>query len=95
MPKPVSHGRKKSKNPFAGATGLKRAVSLSQRQKDMKQKRKRIEEIFADADTFRVAIESGTWTGSERWVLFAAAISIDFDFFENNQGSDGLISFGD
>ena len=50
MPKPVSHGRKKSKNPFAGATGLKRAISLSQRQKDMKQKRKRVEEIFADAD---------------------------------------------
>ena len=54
-----------------------------------------LREIFADADTFRVAIESGSWTGPERWVLFAAAISIDFDFFENNQGSDGLLSFGD
>ena len=54
-----------------------------------------LREIFADADTFRVAIESGTWTATERWVLFAAAISIDFDFFENNQGSDGLLSFGD
>ena len=51
MPKPVSHGRKKSKSPFAGATGLKRANSLSQHQKDMKDKRKRIEEIFADAKT--------------------------------------------
>ncbi len=50
-----------------------------------------LREIFADADTFRVAIESGTWTATERWVLFAAAISIDFDFFENNQGSDGLL----
>ena len=50
-----------------------------------------LREIFADADTFRVAIESGTWTATERWVLFAAAISIDFDFFEINQGSDGLL----
>jgi len=54
-----------------------------------------LREIFADADTFRVAIENGNWSTTERWVLFAAAISIDFDFFENNQGSDGLLSFGD
>ena len=47
-----------------------------------------LREIFSDADTFRVAIGSGTWTATERWVLFAAAISIDFDYFENNQGSD-------
>ena len=66
MPKPVSHGRKKSKNPFAGATGLKRAVSLSQRQKDMKQKRKRIEEIFADADT--------SYTGSLNREEFATVL---------------------
>ncbi len=54
-----------------------------------------LREVFADADVFRVAVESGDWTASERWVLFAAAISIDFDFFENNQGSDGLFGFGD
>ncbi|MGB0620401.1 MAG: phospholipid scramblase-related protein [Myxococcota bacterium] len=54
-----------------------------------------LREVFSDADTYRVLIESGTWTGPERWVLFAAAVSIDFDFFENNQGSDGLFSFGD
>ena len=54
-----------------------------------------LREIFSDADTYRVSVESGTWTTTERWVLFAAAISIDFDFFENNQGSDGLLSFGD
>jgi uncharacterized protein YxjI len=54
-----------------------------------------LREIFADADTFRVAIEEGNWSGPERWVLFAAAISIDFDFFENNQGSGGLFSFFD
>lgn len=54
-----------------------------------------LREVFADADTFRIAFEAGTWTSSERIVLFAAAISIDFDFFENNQGSDGLIRFSD
>jgi uncharacterized protein YxjI len=52
-------------------------------------------EIFADADTFRVAVESGNWSATERWILFAAAISVDFDFFENNQGSGGLLSFSD
>ena len=54
-----------------------------------------LREIFADADTFRVVIERGSWTATERWVLFAAALSIDFDFFENNQGSSGVFSFGD
>jgi len=44
-----------------------------------------LREVFADADTFRVAFEAGTWGGTERAVLFAAAISIDFDFFEENQ----------
>jgi uncharacterized protein YxjI len=54
-----------------------------------------LREVFADADTFRVAFESGSWTREERWILLAAAISVDFDFFENNQGSNGLLSFTD
>jgi uncharacterized protein YxjI len=54
-----------------------------------------LREVFADADTFRVAIETGDWNPAERLVLFATALSIDFDFFENNQGSRGLLSFGD
>lgn len=54
-----------------------------------------LRELFADADTFRVAIETGPWSEIERWVLFAAALSIDFDFFENNQGSGGLFGFLD
>jgi len=52
-------------------------------------------EVFADADTFRIAFERGEWSPSERLVVLAAAISVDFDFFENNQGSDGLIDFSD
>lgn len=51
-----------------------------------------LREVFSDADTYRVSVDGGTWSGPERWVLFAAAVSIDFDFFENNQGSDGLLS---
>ncbi|MAG31446.1 MAG: hypothetical protein CL908_11230 [Deltaproteobacteria bacterium] len=44
-----------------------------------------LREVFSDADTFRIAFERGTWSPSERLVVFAAAISIDFDFFEDNQ----------
>ncbi len=54
-----------------------------------------LREIFADADTFRVGLDQGVWTAAERQVLFAAAIVIDFDFFENNQGSNGLLDFFD
>ncbi len=49
-------------------------------------------EVLTDADTFRVDYEHGSWSADERAVIFAAAISIDFDFFENNQGSDGLLT---
>ena len=54
-----------------------------------------LREVFADADTFRVGLDQGVWTTAERQVLFAAAIAIDFDFFENNQGSNGLLDFFD
>ena len=54
-----------------------------------------VREIFTDADTYRVSFEGGSWTATHRKVIFAAAISIDFDFFENNQGSGGLFSFMD
>ncbi len=55
-----------------------------------------LREIFADADTFLVDFEEGSWSPDERAVIFAAAISIDFDFFENNQGKrGGLLRGGD
>lgn len=54
-----------------------------------------LREVFADADTFRIAFERGDWAPTERLVVFAAAISVDFDFFENNQGSRGLLDFSD
>ncbi len=50
-----------------------------------------LREIFSDADTFMLDFQRAGWTAAERRVLFAAAISIDFDFFENNNASGGLI----
>ncbi len=43
-----------------------------------------LSEIFTDADTFLVDFGSKQWTAAQRLILFAAAISVDFDFFENN-----------
>jgi len=50
-----------------------------------------LREIFTDADTFQVDFGHGGWTTAQRAVILAAAISIDFDFFENNQGSGGVL----
>jgi uncharacterized protein YxjI len=49
-----------------------------------------LREVFSDADTFRIEFGNTSWTEEQRAVILAAAISIDFDFFENNQGSGGL-----
>lgn len=43
-------------------------------------------EFYTDADNFAIDFGTMDWSLEERAVLFAAAISIDFDFFENNQG---------
>lgn len=52
-----------------------------------------LREVFTDADTYRISFEGGSWSSAHRKVIFAASISIDFDFFENNQGSGGLFRF--
>ena len=44
-----------------------------------------LKEAFTDADTFKVDFGNGPLTPQQRAILFAAAISIDFDFFEKNQ----------
>jgi uncharacterized protein YxjI len=49
-----------------------------------------LKEIFTDADTFRIEWGSSRFTADQKQVIFAAAISIDFDFFEKNQGKQGL-----
>ena len=51
-----------------------------------------LREAFIDADTYCVEYGSG-FDEDQRAVILAAAISIDF--FENNQGSDGVLRFGD
>ena len=49
-----------------------------------------LREVFADADTFGIDFSLASWAPEERAVIFCAAVSIDFDFFENNQGVGGL-----
>ncbi|MBW2293039.1 MAG: hypothetical protein JRG94_12130 [Deltaproteobacteria bacterium] len=44
-----------------------------------------LREIFTDADAFLIDYMGGHWSENERRVIFSAAISIDFDFFEDNQ----------
>ncbi len=51
-----------------------------------------LRETFADADSFLVDYGQASWSAAERAVIFAAAISIDFDFFENNQGAGSVLN---
>jgi uncharacterized protein YxjI len=56
-----------------------------------------LREVFADADTFGIDFSRSSWSAEERATIFCAAVSIDLDFFENNQGVGGVfdLSFGD
>lgn len=45
-----------------------------------------IREYATDADKFRVEFTSPTLSIRQKAVIFAAALSIDFDYFENNRG---------
>jgi len=49
-------------------------------------------ELFTDADTFLVDFGQSSWTLNERLVIFASAISVDFDFFEDNAPGFGLFN---
>lgn len=44
-------------------------------------------EWWTDADNFGVDFGTREWTPEQRAVIFAAATSVDFDFFENNRQS--------
>lgn len=50
-----------------------------------------LSEVFTDADTYMIDFATDEWTQAQRAVILATAISIDFDFFENNQGRGGLV----
>lgn len=52
-----------------------------------------LSEIFTDADAFLIDLTSQSLTPEQKVLLFASGISIDFDFFDNNQGSSGLLDF--
>jgi hypothetical protein len=41
-------------------------------------------EMYTDADKFTVELGERSWSVEQRAVLFAACLSIDLDFFENN-----------
>lgn len=44
-----------------------------------------LKEVFTDSDNFMIEFGNAQWTAQQRAVIFAASISVDFDFFENNQ----------
>ncbi len=46
-----------------------------------------LKEIFTDADNFLLEFGNAPWSPAQRAVIFAVAISIDFDFFDNNSRS--------
>lgn len=52
-----------------------------------------LSEVFTDSDAFVIKLDSTDLTIEQKTLLFAAGISIDFDFFENNQGTSGLLDF--
>lgn len=43
-----------------------------------------LKESFTDSDNFKLTFGTHVWSMAQKCVLLAAAISIDFDFFENN-----------
>ena len=47
-----------------------------------------LREAFTDADSFLVDYGKGAWQTSQKIVILCAAVSIDFDFFEDNQGNN-------
>ena len=54
-----------------------------------------IKEVFTDADAFFIDLNSPELTTDQKILLFVSGISIDFDFFEQNQGSGSLLSILD
>jgi len=46
-----------------------------------------MKEYYTDADKFGLDFGNHEWTLSQRAVIMAAMISIDYDYFENNEGA--------
>lgn len=55
-----------------------------------------LKEIFTDTDSFVVDLAASEWGDDEIRIAFATAVSVDFDWFENNSGGGGLsFNFGE
>lgn len=54
-----------------------------------------LKEVFTDADAFYIDLYAPELTSEQKILLLVSGISIDFDFFEQNQGSGSLLSFLD
>lgn len=46
-----------------------------------------LKEYFSDADNFMVEFGAKNWSAPQRAIIFATSVSIDFDFFENNNSN--------
>lgn len=49
-----------------------------------------LKEIFTDADNFRIGFDNPSLPDHVRWLLIAAAIFVDLQYFENNKGASLL-----
>lgn len=54
-----------------------------------------LKEVFTDADAFYIDLSSPELTTEQKVLLFVSGISIDFDFFEQNQGSGSILNMLD
>ena len=54
-----------------------------------------VKEAFSDADAFFVDCSNPELSIEQKAIVFATAISIDFDFFENNQGAGSVLDIFD
>jgi len=54
-----------------------------------------LKETFTDADSFRIGFDNPNLRDDARWLLIAAAIFVDLQYFENNAGSSTLSNLTD
>jgi uncharacterized protein YxjI len=54
-----------------------------------------LKEVFTDADAFYIDLNSPEITTEQKVLLFVSGISIDFDFFEQNQGGGSILNILD
>lgn len=54
-----------------------------------------LKEMFTDADSFRIHFDDPSLPNDTRWLLIAAAIFIDLQYFEDNKGSSVVAALGE